>query len=102
MIDLAAHNNLPLGVVVNGSYVTPKAGQVAVIPSNTTNRNIWICQLLLAAEIYEVELHPWQYLSLLYKEGNTIKVGYQPIVPPEDEGYLQTYQVEVEVKNVPS
>ena len=27
----AAHNNLPSGVVVNCSYVTPKVGQVVVI-----------------------------------------------------------------------
>ena len=92
------HNNLPSGVVVNRSYATSKAGQVAVILINTTSRNIWICQPLLAAEIFEVELHPWQYKSILHREGNTIKVGFQPIVPPEVEGDLQTSQVEVEVK----
>ena len=64
------------------SYVTPKAGQVAVILINTTSRNIWICQPLLAAEIYEVELHLWQYKSILYREGNTIKVGFQPKKSP--------------------
>ena len=69
MIKLAAHNNLPSGVVVNCSYVTPKAGQVVMILINTTNRNIWICQALLAAEICEVELHHWQYHSVLYREG---------------------------------
>ena len=37
MIELSAHNNLQSGVVVNYSYVTPKAGQVAVILINTTN-----------------------------------------------------------------
>ena len=46
MVELAAHNNLPSGVVVNHSYVTPKAGQVAVILINTTSRNAWICQSL--------------------------------------------------------
>ena len=58
MIELAALSNLPSGVVVNHGYVTPKAGQVAVILINTTNRNIWICRPLLAAKIYEVDLHP--------------------------------------------
>ena len=85
-VELAAHNNLPSGVVVNHSYVTPKAGQVAVTLINTTSRNIWICQPLLAANIYEVELHPWQYKSILHKEGNTIKVGFQSKIPPEVEG----------------
>ena len=98
MVQLAMQNNLPSGVVVNCSYATPKAGQVAVILINTTSRNIWIHQPLLAAEIFEVELHPWQYKSVLHREGNTIKVGLQPIVPPEVEGDLQTNQVEFEVK----
>ena len=98
MVELAAHNNLPSGVVVNRSYATPKAGQVAVILINTTSRNIWICEPLLAAKIFEVELQPWQYKPVLHGEDNTIKVGFQPIVPPEVEGGLQTNQVEVEVK----
>ena len=87
MIELAAHN-LPSGVLVNCSYVTPKAEQVAVILINTTNRNIWIHQPLLAAKIYEVELHPWQYHSILYRKGNTINIGFQPAVPAEVEGDL--------------
>ena len=102
MIELGAHNNLPSGVVMNHSYVTPKAEQVAVILINTTNRNILICQPLLAAKTYEVKLLPWQYHSVLYREGNTIKVGFQPLVPPEVERSLQANQVEVRVKEVPS
>ena len=98
LVESAVHNNLPSDVVVNHSYATSKAGQVVVILINTTSRNIWICQPLLAAKIYEVELHPWQYKSILHREGNTIKVGFQPVVPPEVEGDLQINQVEVEVK----
>ena len=67
---------------------------------NTTNRNIWICQLLLAAEIYEVELYPWKYHSVLYREGNTIKVEFQPVVTPVVVGGLQANQVEDKVKEV--
>ena len=88
LVESAAHNNLPSGVVVNCSYATSKAGQVAVILINMTSRNIWIQQPLLAAEIFEVELHPWQYKSILHREGNTNKVGFQPVVPPEVEGDL--------------
>ena len=98
MVELAVHNNLPSGVVVNHSYATSKAGQVAVILINPISRNIWIHQALLAVKIFEVELHPWQYKCILHREGNTIKVGFQPIVPPEVEGVLQTNQVEVKVK----
>ena len=90
LVESAAYNNLPSGAVVNHSYATSKAGQVAVILINTTCRNIWIHQPLLAAKIFEVDLHPWQYKSILHREGNTIKVGFQPIVPPEVEGDLQT------------
>ena len=102
LVESAVHNNLIFGVVVNCSYATSKAGQVAVILINTSSRNIWICQPLLAAEIFEVKLHPWQYKSILHREGNTIKFEFQPIVPPEVEGDLQTIQVEVKVKEEPS
>ena len=102
MVELAAHNNLPSGVVVNCSYVTLKAGKVAMILINTTNRNIWICWPLLAAEVYEVELHPWQYHSMLYREGNINKVGFQPVVTPKIEGSLQVNQVGVKVRGEPS
>ena len=102
MLELAAHNNLPSVIVVNCSYVTPKAGQVVVILINTTNINIWICQPLLAVDIFKVKLYPWQYHSVLYREGNTFKVGFQPIVPPEVEGNLQDNQMEAKVKEEPS
>ena len=101
MIQLAVHNNLPSGGVVYHNYVTPKAGQVVIL-INTTSRNIWICQPLLAAKVYEVKLHHWQYKSIFKREGNTIKIGFQPIVPPEVEGVLQTNQVEVKVNEEPS
>ena len=48
-----------------------------------------------------MELHPWQYKSILHREGNTVKVGFQPIVPPEVDGGLQTNQVEVKVNEEP-
>ena len=40
MLEIAAYKNLPSGVVVNCCYVRPKAGQMAVILINTTDRNI--------------------------------------------------------------
>ena len=75
---------------------------MAVTLINTTSRNIWIHQPLLAAKIYEGKLHPWQYKSILHREGNTIKVVFQTIVPPEVEGDLQTNQVEAKVNEEPS
>ena len=87
--------------MVNCCYVTPKAGQVAVILINTTNRNIWICQSLLVANVYKAQLHPWQYFLCCIEEGNTIKVGFHPVVPPEVEESIQANQVEVKVKEEP-
>ena len=84
--------------MVNWRYVIPKAGQVAVILINTTNRNILIHQPLLAAKVYEVELHPWLYHSVLCREQNAIKVGLQPIIPLGVEGNLQANQVDAKVK----
>ena len=101
MIELAAHNNLPSGVVVNHSYVTPKVGQVMVILLNTSNRNIWICYPLLAAIVTKWSCIPGSTI-LLYREGNAIKVGFQPVLPPEVEGSSQANQLEVMVKEEPS
>ena len=39
---------------------------------------------------------------MLYRDGNTINVWFQPIVPPEVEGGLQTNLVEVNVEEVSS
>ena len=85
MLETAAHANLPSGIVVNHSYDTPKSGRMSVILVNTTNRNIWIRRPLLAADIYEVELHPWQYCTNLNRERNDIKINFQLTIPPEIE-----------------
>ena len=76
MLETAAHVILPSGIVVNHSYDTLKSGRMSVILVNTTSRNIWIRQPLLAADIYEVELHPWQYSANLNREGNDIKINF--------------------------
>ena len=73
---MAAQNNLPSSIVVNQTYVIPKASQVLVVLINTTESNILIWQPLLATEIYEVELHPWQYYIVINWEGNSIKIGF--------------------------
>ena len=102
MLDTATHANLPSGVVVNHSYDTPKSGRMSVILVNTTSRNIWIRQLLVAAYIYEVELHPWQYHTNLNREGNDIKINFQLAIPLEIECDLQCNQVEAEGRSATS
>ena len=81
------------------SYVTSKTGRMLVILVNTTNRNIWIRQPLLAANIYGKELHPRQYNANLNREGSDIKINFQLAVPPENENDLQNNQVEAEIKS---
>ena len=86
MPELAAYSNVLSGVMVYCNYVTQKAGQVGVIVINTTNRNICICQPLLATYVYEVELHPWQNCTTLHRKENFIKIIFQLLVPQEVEG----------------
>ena len=102
MLETAAHANLPSGIVVNCSYDTLKSGRMSVILVNTTSRNIWIRQLLLAGNIYEVELHPWQYRANLNREGNDIKINFQLVIPLEIECDLQCNQVEAEGRSATS
>ena len=78
-------------------YVTPKVEQVAVILINTTNRNIWNSQPLLATNIYELELHPWLNTEY-YTHRNFIIIVFQLVVPPEIEGSLYSNQKEAELK----
>ena len=82
-------------------WADPEGRTGGLILINTTNKNIWISQPLLAAKAYEVELHPWQYHSMLYREQNTIKDGFKPVVPLEVKGSLQANQMEVKVKEEP-
>ena len=102
MLETAVHANLPSGIVVNHSYDTPKSGRMSVILVNTTSRNIWIRQPLLTADIYEVELHPWQYCANLNREGNDIKINFQLPIPPDIECNLQCDQVEAEGRSATS
>ena len=46
---------------------------------NTSPENILIKQLLLVAELYQVNVHLWQYNTMMDQESNSIKMRYQPI-----------------------
>ena len=70
MVEARDINNLPMGVVVNRAMVTPKKSKkVPVILANTNSYNIWIRQPLLAANIVEVESCPWDYQTILSRDG---------------------------------
>ena len=79
-------SNLPLGVGINNTLVSPtKSGQVSVILINNNSYNVWIRQPLYAGDLWEVDPREWEYEPVLTrKEGtNEIEVNFVQ-VPPED------------------
>ena len=86
MVESTESSNLPLGVGVNNTLVTPsKSGPVSVILINNNSHNVWIHQPLYAGDLWEVSPREWEYKPVLTrKEGtNDIKVNFVQ-VPPED------------------
>ena len=79
MVKARAVNNLPMGLVVNRTMVTPnKNKKVPIVIVNTNSYNVWIYQPLLVADIVEVESCPWDYQSMMSHDGNNIKVFFCP------------------------
>ena len=86
MVESADMSNLPLGVGINNTLVSPmKSGQVSVILINNNSYNVWIRQPLYAGDLWEVDPREWEYEPVLTrKEGtNEIEVNFVQ-VPPED------------------
>ena len=84
MIEARSQNNLPMGVMVNRTAVTPtKSKKVPVTLLNTNSYNVWIRQQLLAADIVEVEHCPWDFHSIMSCEGNQVQVSFCPVPTPE-------------------
>ena len=77
MIEVRSQNNLPLGVVVNQTAVTPsKTNKVPVTLVNTNSYHVWIKQQLLAADIVEVDHCPWDYHSTMSHDGGEVQVSF--------------------------
>ena len=56
LVEKTEDSNLPIGVEVNNTLVTPsKSGLVSVILINNNSHNIWIRQPLYVADLWEVE-----------------------------------------------
>ena len=86
MVEATDDDNLPCGVSINHTYVSPsKSRQVSVILLNTNTYNVWTCQPLYAANIWDVELKDWEYKPIFTKDinSNTVEIKLQQ-VPPED------------------
>ena len=84
MVEARAYNNLPRGIVVNRTMFTPnKNKQVPISLVNTNTYNVWICQTLLAADVVEAEDCPWDYQSIMSRDGDDIKVSFCPLPSSE-------------------
>ena len=69
MAKQADCSNLPLGIVVNHILVKPsKSRLIPMILINTNSYNVSIRQPLLAAELYDVDHHPWEYETTVNHE----------------------------------
>ena len=80
LIETRDSNNLPLGVVVNRTIVTPKKSkQVLIVLMNTNSYNIWIRQPLLAANVVEAEHCPWDHATNMTQDGEEIKISCHQI-----------------------
>ena len=84
MIEARSQNNLPLGVMVNRTTVTPsKTSKVPVTLVNTNSYHVWIKQQLLAADIVEVDHCPWDYHSTMSRDGSEAQVSFYPEPTPD-------------------
>ena len=98
MMEGTEQGNLPSGVTVNNTYVSPtKSGRIMVCLQNTNENNIWIRQPLYAGDLWDINKEEWEYEAILIKdaETNTIHVKFQQ-VPPEhlrEEIFTQAAQM---------
>ena len=94
MIEARSQNNLPMGVMVNQTTVTPtKSKTVPVTLLNTNSYNVWIRQSLLAADIVEVEHCPWDFHSTMSRDGDQVQVSFCPVPTPEVQEEVLSFGV---------
>ena len=94
MVEARVCHNLPRGIVVNRTMVTPhKSKQVPVALMNTKTYNVWICQLLLVANIVDAEDCPWDYQSSMSRDGNKINISFCPVPSTEVQAEIVAVSV---------
>ena len=99
MIEAKECNNLPLGLVVNRTMVTPNKNKpVPIVLVNTNSYNVWIRQPLLAADIVEAKDCPWDYQPVMSHDGNNIKVSFCPVPTPEVQAEIMAASVTDDTK----
>ena len=94
MINARSQNNLPMGVMLNWTTVTPTNSKtVPVTLLNTKSYNVWICQSLLAVNIVEVEHCPWDFHSAMSCDGDQVQVSFCPVPIPEVQAEVLSFGV---------
>ena len=92
LVEQAEHHNLPLSIIVNRCMATTKARAMPIILINTTKQNIWLCQSLLATELFTVECHQVEHRANMERKGKDVDISFLPVVP--DTIRVQSEQVE--------
>ena len=75
------HHNLPFGDIVNLCIASLKVKAVPVHLVTTNRYNVWATKALLAKELSDSKCHPWQYVSLMFEEKKSIKMGFHLVFP---------------------
>ena len=101
MVEATDDDNLPCGVSINHTYVSPtKSRQVSVILLNKNSYNVWIRQPLYATNIWDVELKDWKYEPIFTKDvnSNTVEVKLQQVLPEDLCEEILSYTTKAEQK----
>ena len=94
MVEARVCHNLPQGIVLNRTMVTPcKNKQVPVALMNTNTYNVWIHQPLLVANIVEAEDCPWDYQTSMSHDGNKINIKFCPVPSTEVQAEILAVSV---------
>ena len=101
LIEPKEINNLPMGVMVNRTMVTPKKSkQVPIILMNTNSYNIWIRQPLLAANVVEVDHCPWDHTTIMTQDSEEIKISYHQIPTAEVQEEILSSTIQQQDSNL--
>ena len=102
LVKKTEDSNLPIGVRVNNTLVTPsKSGLVSVILINNNSHNVWIRQPLYVTDLWEVEPKEWEYEPVLtHEEGtNNVTINFVQVPPEEFREDIFSNTVEAEENN---
>ena len=73
LVEQAQHHILPPGIVINRCVANTKARSVPVILVSTNRQNVWLWQLLLAAELFSVdEVEKIEHRANMERQGDNI------------------------------